>query len=83
MPANMGFLKNNIDMDRDHVLTRVERARYIYFTCPNAPKMELVSFDEPKQCPVCRTIKPVDMGTAIGKGGSYSDAPLAVDRTLT
>ncbi len=68
---------------RDHTLIRVERARYIYFTCPDKPTMEMVSFDTPKQCPVCRTIKPVDMGTAIGREEAYSDTPIAVDRTLT
>jgi hypothetical protein len=45
-----------------HILTRVERQRYLYFVCPSQPKMELVSLGEPLKCPVCRMIKPIEMG---------------------
>lgn len=47
----------------DHTLTRMERGRYVYFTCPAQPKMEIVSFDLPLTCPVCRALRPVRLGT--------------------
>lgn len=54
----------------DHVLIRIERRRYVYFTCPEQPSLEMTSFDEPKICPICRMTKPVQMGCKVYPGYS-------------
>jgi hypothetical protein len=28
--------------------------RYVFFTCPEAPGLQIVSLDIPRQCPVCQ-----------------------------
>ncbi len=50
-----------------HLLIRVERRRYLCFTCPKRSQLELVSFDLPKRCPVCRKINPVGLGNHEGQ----------------
>lgn len=49
-------------MEETHQWIKIERGRYVHFTCPTQPKMELVSFDFPVICPVCRRPNPVRPG---------------------
>ena len=67
---NSGFVREPSPTPQEHTVIRVERARYIYFTCPRQPMLELTSFDVPKQCPICRCWKPIELGTP--PEGSYS-----------
>ena len=48
--------------DTGHIITKVERSRYVYFICPCAPKMEVISFDAPVRCPMCRLTNPIRFG---------------------
>jgi hypothetical protein len=50
-----------------HMLSRVERKRYIGFVCSKLPLVEFLSCDTPKKCPVCSMIDPIKMGTFEGK----------------
>lgn len=42
----------------NHTITRVETS-YMGFVCSAQPKMELLTAEIPKRCPVCREIKPI------------------------
>jgi hypothetical protein len=44
-----------------HEITRVEK-NYFGFVCPKQPKMELLSADELKKCPVCSARNPFQLG---------------------
>lgn len=48
--------------DTGHIIIKVERRRYVHFMCPCSPKMEIVSFDAPAICPVCRLANPIRFG---------------------
>ena len=49
-----------------HLLIRVERKRYIEFTCPKQPQMAFINLDVPKHCPICLQPDPIKMGFAEG-----------------
>jgi hypothetical protein len=61
-------ISTNHDMlPTTHMLTRVERHRYVAFVCSKQPLMEFLSFDGPKLCPICRQVDPIKWGTMEGR----------------
>jgi phage FluMu protein Com len=67
-------MRNPLGKYGTHLLTKVERRRYVYFTCPSQPTLELVSFDFPLLCPVCRRVNPIKPGGAETAHAGYSRA---------
>lgn len=48
--------------DTGHIIIKIERMRYVHFLCPCAPKTEVISFDAPLRCPICRLVNPIRFG---------------------
>lgn len=57
-------------MSYEHTITKMDIAtagrEIMHFVCSAQPAMEIMTFEEPRVCPVCRMNKPIKMGEIQG-----------------
>ena len=43
-----------------HSITKIDDDK-VYFVCSGAPRLEMMTYDAPKKCPICSCIRPISL----------------------